>query len=45
MNVSIIGQGYVGQSLAVAAASAGHKVIGLDLNLDLINDLKNNDYF
>jgi UDP-N-acetyl-D-glucosamine dehydrogenase len=45
MNVSIIGQGYVGQSLAVAAASAGHKVIGLDLNLDLINDLKNGDSF
>jgi UDP-N-acetyl-D-glucosamine dehydrogenase len=45
MIVSIIGQGYVGQSLAVAAASAGHKVIGLDLNLDLIRDLKNGDSF
>jgi len=41
MKVSIIGQGYVGQNLAVSAASVGHNVIGLDLDTNLINDLKN----
>jgi UDP-N-acetyl-D-glucosamine dehydrogenase len=41
MKVSIIGQGYVGLTVAIGAASAGHEVIGFDLNLSLINDLKN----
>jgi len=39
MKVSIVGQGYVGQSLAIAAAHAGHIVLGYDVNPDLINQL------
>jgi UDP-N-acetyl-D-glucosamine dehydrogenase len=39
MKISIIGQGYVGQSLAIAAANAGHIVLGYDVNSDLINQL------
>ena len=39
MKISIIGQGYVGQSLAIAAANAGHVVLGYDVNPDLINQL------
>lgn len=39
MKISIIGQGYVGQTLSVGAASAGHEVIGFDLNAALISDL------
>jgi UDP-N-acetyl-D-glucosamine dehydrogenase len=39
MKISIIGQGYVGQSLAIAAANAGHIVLGYDVNPDLINQL------
>ena len=32
MNISIIGQGYVGLPLSIAAAKAGHKVLGVDIN-------------
>jgi UDP-N-acetyl-D-glucosamine dehydrogenase len=32
MRVAIIGQGYVGLTIAVGAASAGHKIIGFDVN-------------
>ena len=39
MKISIIGQGYVGQSLAIVAANAGHVVLGYDVNPDLINQL------
>jgi UDP-N-acetyl-D-glucosamine dehydrogenase len=39
MRVSIIGQGYVGLNLAVGAAESGHKVIGFDLNEELISNL------
>jgi len=39
MKISIVGQGYVGQSLAIAAANAGHIVLGYDVNSDLINQL------
>lgn len=39
MKVSIIGQGYVGLPLAVAAANAGHSVIGIDLNMNLIEKI------
>jgi len=45
MKVSIIGQGYVGQTLALAAATSGFEVIGLDLNTKLILDLENGDSF
>ena len=36
MRVAIIGQGYVGLTIAVGAATAGHEVIGFDLNEDLV---------
>jgi len=39
MRIAIIGQGYVGLPLAMAAAEAGHKVLGLDLNSDLVKNL------
>ena len=39
MRVSIIGQGYVGLTIAVGAASAGHQVIGFDINASLVSNL------
>jgi UDP-N-acetyl-D-glucosamine dehydrogenase len=39
--VAIIGQGYVGLPLAVAATSAGFKVVGIDNNKDKVIDLNN----
>ena len=39
MRVSIIGQGYVGLTIAVGAASAGHQVIGFDINTSLVRNL------
>ena len=39
MRVAIIGQGYVGLTIAVGAAGAGHKVIGFDVNADLVAQL------
>jgi len=39
MNVAIVGQGYVGLPLAIAAASAGHSVIGIDSNPKLVAKL------
>jgi len=36
MRVAIIGQGYVGLTIAVGAASAGHSVIGFDVNDQLV---------
>jgi len=40
MRVAIIGQGYVGLTIAVGAASAGHNVVGFDINQDLVDHLK-----
>jgi len=37
MRVAIIGQGYVGLPLAIAAATAGHEVVGIDSNPDLVS--------
>lgn len=37
--VAIIGQGYVGLPIAMAAAQSGYQVIGFDLNKDLVSDL------
>ena len=37
--VSIIGLGYVGLPLAVAAANAGFKVIGVDLDEVKVSDI------
>jgi UDP-N-acetyl-D-glucosamine dehydrogenase len=36
MRVAIIGQGYVGLTIAVGAADAGHKVVGFDVNSGLV---------
>ena len=41
MRVAIVGQGYVGLPLAVAAAEAGHTVVGIDVDakrVGLLND-------
>ena len=37
--VAVIGQGYVGLPLAIAAASHGWSVIGIDLSVDLVSQL------
>jgi UDP-N-acetyl-D-glucosamine dehydrogenase len=39
MRVAIIGQGYVGLTIAVGAAGAGHSVVGFDVNPDLVKAL------
>jgi UDP-N-acetyl-D-glucosamine dehydrogenase len=39
MRVAIIGQGYVGLTIAVGAASAGHSVVGFDVNQNLVTQL------
>jgi UDP-N-acetyl-D-glucosamine dehydrogenase len=39
MRVAIIGQGYVGLTIAVGAAGAGHSVIGFDVNAELVKQL------
>jgi UDP-N-acetyl-D-glucosamine dehydrogenase len=39
MRVAIIGQGYVGLTIAVGAAGAGHTVIGFDVNAVLVEHL------
>ncbi len=42
MKIAIIGQGYVGYALSVAAAKARHSVIGFDTNPKLISEIKAN---
>ena len=39
MRVAIIGQGYVGLTIAVGAAGADHEVVGFDVNADLVKAL------
>lgn len=39
MRVSVIGQGYVGLTIAIGAARAGHKVLGFDVNSKLVGQL------
>jgi UDP-N-acetyl-D-glucosamine dehydrogenase len=39
MRVAIIGQGYVGLTIAVGAAGAGHDVVGFDVNQGLVTAL------
>jgi UDP-N-acetyl-D-glucosamine dehydrogenase len=39
MRAVIIGQGYVGLTIAVSAASAGHEVTGFDVNQELVSRL------
>jgi UDP-N-acetyl-D-glucosamine dehydrogenase len=40
MKIVIIGQGYVGRSIAQAAVGAGHYVLGFDTNSEVISSLK-----
>ena len=40
MKIAIIGQGYVGYALSLAAIKAGHFVIGFDTNPKLISEIK-----
>ena len=37
--ISVIGQGYVGLTLAIGAANAGYDVIGVDVNVKLVEEL------
>jgi len=39
MRVAIIGQGYVGLTIAVDAAASGHQVVGFDVNPALVTQL------
>jgi UDP-N-acetyl-D-glucosamine dehydrogenase len=39
MRVAIIGQGYVGLTIAVGASGTGHSVIGFDVNAELVAQL------
>jgi UDP-N-acetyl-D-glucosamine dehydrogenase len=43
--IAIIGMGYVGQSLAKTAVSAGHSVLGFDTNPNLVSSLTINGDF
>lgn len=45
MKVCVIGQGYVGLTISIGAASVGHEVIGFDINKELIQDLKRGETF
>jgi UDP-N-acetyl-D-glucosamine dehydrogenase len=40
MKIAIIGQGYIGRSVAQAAVGAGHSLVGFDKNSDVISALK-----
>jgi UDP-N-acetyl-D-glucosamine dehydrogenase len=40
MKTAIIGQGYVGRSIAVAAVDAGHSVVGFDIDATVISSLQ-----
>jgi UDP-N-acetyl-D-glucosamine dehydrogenase len=39
VRIAIIGQGYVGLTIAVGAAGAGHSVVGFDVNVGLVTQL------
>jgi UDP-N-acetyl-D-mannosaminuronate dehydrogenase len=39
MKIAIIGLGYVGRSIAQAAVSAGHSVLGFDRDAEVISSL------
>ena len=40
MNIAVVGQGYVGLPLAIAATRAGHHVIGIDTDELLVNKIQ-----
>ena len=39
--VAVVGQGYVGLPVALAAAASGYSVVGIDTNTDKVNNLLN----
>ena len=39
MEIAVIGQGYVGLPIALAAANSGHTVTGIDLNVEVVKNL------
>jgi UDP-N-acetyl-D-mannosaminuronate dehydrogenase len=41
MNVTLIGLGYIGLTLAVVLSEQGHSVLGLEVNEEIIDKLKN----
>ena len=41
MQITVVGQGYVGLPLSIAAVNAGYKVYGLDNNVEKIESLSN----
>ena len=45
MKVSVIGQGYVGLTISIGAANAGHEVVGFDINDKLIQNLLKGNTF
>jgi UDP-N-acetyl-D-glucosamine dehydrogenase len=40
MKIAIIGQGYVGRSIAIAAVGAGHSVVGFDKDASVVSSLQ-----
>jgi UDP-N-acetyl-D-glucosamine dehydrogenase len=40
MKIAIIGQGYVGQSIAIASVGAGHSVVGFDTDSSVVSVLQ-----
>jgi UDP-N-acetyl-D-glucosamine dehydrogenase len=40
MKIAIIGQGYVGRSIAEASVGAGHSVVGFDTDASVISSLQ-----
>jgi len=45
MKVTVIGQGYVGLTVAVGAAKSNHQVIGFDVNKELVTELSRGDSY
>jgi UDP-N-acetyl-D-glucosamine dehydrogenase len=43
MRVAVIGQGYVGLTMSIGVSSAGHKVVGIDKNEDLVARLNSGE--
>ena len=41
--ISVIGLGYIGLPTSIVLANTGHKVIGVDNNLNVINKCKNGE--
>lgn len=44
MNISVLGIGYIGLPTATILANSGHRVFGIDINIDHIRILRENKY-